>query len=137
MVERIRKVFPEHNWDHDRVSDTKWHKYRVDLRLELCDRLICIECDEHQHISYPCDVPRMFNIWQDTGRPTIFIRWNPDRKGKSMTDKLKKLTDQVRKYLDAPTDQLRGLMTEYVWYTAPVAARAEEELSKLLASLSV
>jgi hypothetical protein len=79
----------------------------------------------------------MFNIWQDTGLPTIFIRWNPDRKGKSMADKFKRLTDSIKKYLDMPTEQLGGLVTEYIWYTIPAAAKAEDALSKLMTSLSV
>jgi hypothetical protein len=52
----------------------------------LGDRLICIECDEHQHMTYECDVPRMVNITQDIGLPTVFIRWNPDKYEKRVAE---------------------------------------------------
>ena len=64
---RCEKHFPEHDWIHDRVVDSKCHLYRPDLHLTLEDRILFIECDENQHMAYECDIPRMFNIAQDVG----------------------------------------------------------------------
>jgi hypothetical protein len=57
-------------------------RYRPDFTLEteneLCD--IILEADENKHNGNPeeCECIRMVNIAQSNGRPTLFIRYNPD-----------------------------------------------------------
>ena len=57
---------------------------RPDRVYELYDKIIIIECDEHQHKDRPClcEQTRMINISQkfmsETSRPVYFIRFNPD-----------------------------------------------------------
>ena len=54
---------------------------RPDRIYDLSDKIIALECDEHQHrsIHYLCEQTRMANIGQSFGGvPVYFIRWNPD-----------------------------------------------------------
>ena len=54
---------------------------RPDRVFELDDKIIILECDEHQHRDrqVSCEQSRMINISQAYGgMPVYFIRWNPD-----------------------------------------------------------
>ena len=54
---------------------------RPDRVFDLGDKILVLECDEHQHRDRPClcEQTRMINIAQSFGGiPTYFIRWNPD-----------------------------------------------------------
>ena len=54
---------------------------RPDRVFDLGDRIVILECDEHQHEDRPCacEQTRMVNISQSFGGlPVLFIRWNPD-----------------------------------------------------------
>jgi hypothetical protein len=140
MVDHIRTQFPEHVWIHNTTIESSCELYRPDLRVELEDRLICIECDEHQHISYKCDVPRMFNIWQMVGLPTIFIRWNPYNTSKNRTTRAKRLEtlcEYIRHYLDMPVTDLEPLFVEYLHYDATIVETADNELSAQMEKLSI
>lgn len=56
-------------------------KERPDRIIDLTDKIIVIECDEHQHKDRACECEqtRMINIGQSYGGiPIYFIRWNPD-----------------------------------------------------------
>jgi hypothetical protein len=56
-------------------------KERPDRIYDLGDKIIVLECDEHQHRDRAClcEQTRMVNIGQSFGGlPTYFIRWNPD-----------------------------------------------------------
>jgi hypothetical protein len=56
-------------------------KERPDRIYDLGDKIIIIECDEHQHRERACECEqtRMINIGQMFGGiPVYFIRWNPD-----------------------------------------------------------
>jgi len=56
-------------------------KERPDRIFELIDKIIILECDEHQHKdrNANCEYTRMYNITQSFGgMPVYFIRWNPD-----------------------------------------------------------
>ena len=56
-------------------------KERPDRVFDLEDKIIILECDEHQHRdrSCECEQTRMANIGQSYGGlPVYFIRWNPD-----------------------------------------------------------
>lgn len=141
MVDYVRAQFPEHVLHHNTVIETSCHRYRPDLRIELPDRLICVECDEGQHISYECDIPRMVNIVQDTGLPTVFIRWNPDYCGNKtpMKKRLEALAEKVQQYLDRPIELFpQGYpLVEYMFYTKVAKNSAQDELVETLKSLSI
>ena len=56
-------------------------KERPDRIYDLGDKIIILECDEHQHRERAClcEQTRMVNIGQSFGGiPVYFIRWNPD-----------------------------------------------------------
>ncbi len=56
-------------------------KERPDRIFDLGDKIIVLECDEHQHRERVCicEQTRMVNIGQSFGGiPVYFIRWNPD-----------------------------------------------------------
>ena len=54
---------------------------RPDRVFEFDDKIVILECDEHQHRDRQClcEQTRMVNISQSYGgMPVYFIRWNPD-----------------------------------------------------------
>jgi hypothetical protein len=56
-------------------------KERPDRLFDFGDKIVILECDEHQHRerAYDCEQTRMINIGQSFGGiPVYFIRWNPD-----------------------------------------------------------
>lgn len=141
MVDHIKKEFPAYSWVHNKTINAGCDRYRPDLSLEWPDRLLCIECDERQHVRYECDNPRMINIWQATGLPTIFLRWNPDRGSHShhitKQARLEALADRVQYFLELPTDDLKPFVAEYMFYDPVVKDKAREELIGLLTALKI
>jgi len=56
-------------------------KERPDRVYDFNDKIVILECDEHQHQERQClcEQTRMVNIGQSFGGvPVYFIRWNPD-----------------------------------------------------------
>jgi hypothetical protein len=56
-------------------------KERPDRVYDFNNKIVIIECDEHQHRDRQClcEQTRMINIGQSFGGlPVYFIRWNPD-----------------------------------------------------------
>lgn len=56
-------------------------KERPDRVFEFDDKIVILECDEHQHKERQCvcEQTRMVNIGQSYGgMPVYFVRWNPD-----------------------------------------------------------
>jgi len=56
-------------------------KERPDRIYDLGNKVVILECDEHQHRERACECEqtRMINIGQSFGGvPVYFIRWNPD-----------------------------------------------------------
>ncbi len=63
------------------INNGECGKERPDIVFDLNDKIIIVECDEHQHKQYSieCEQTRMKNIGQMFGgTPVYFIRWNPD-----------------------------------------------------------
>jgi hypothetical protein len=56
------------------------NNYRPDFTFDCGAHTVVLEVDENQHMGYPeeCERIRMFNIFQDLGMRTVFIRFNPD-----------------------------------------------------------
>jgi hypothetical protein len=141
MVSHVLEHIPHEAWKHNQAIERSCHKYRPDLSLELDDRLICIECDENQHISYKCDIPRQINIVQDIGLPTVFIRWNPDKYyGKeSVSERLDALVDKIEMYMACSVDAFpQGYpLIEYMYYDQKNIDGADQELSELLVQINI
>lgn len=65
----------------DTMIDSICGKERPDRTYDCGDKIIVVECDEHQHRdrNETCERTRMFNIGQTYGGvPVYFLRWNPD-----------------------------------------------------------
>ena len=63
------------------IENGECGKERPDRIYDLSDKILIIECDEHQHRDRACDCEqmRMVNIAQSFGGiPVYFIRFNPD-----------------------------------------------------------
>ncbi len=90
-------------------------------------------------MRYECDNPRMINIWQATGLPTIFVRWNPDRSSHShhvtRDVRLNTLVECVKRILETPTTELKPFVAEYMFYDPAVEDKALGELTELLDTL--
>jgi hypothetical protein len=76
-----RKELPEPKSTDTMIEGGECGKERPDRVYDFGDKIIIIECDEHQHKNRQCDCEqtRMVNIGQSFGGiPVYFIRWNPD-----------------------------------------------------------
>lgn len=65
-------------------------KERPDRVYDFVDKIVILECDEHQHRERPClcEQTRMINIGNSFGGiPVYFIRWNPDEYNPENTNK--------------------------------------------------
>ena len=85
-------------------------KERPDRVYELPDRVIILECDEHQHRDRACvcEQTRMVNISQGYGGiPVSFIRWNPDDYSPVQE---KKLPESIAKRYALVGDLIRDLI---------------------------
>lgn len=63
------------------IDNGKCGKERPDRVFDFEDKIVIVECDEHQHRERQCECEqtRMVNITQSYGGiPVYFIRWNPD-----------------------------------------------------------
>lgn len=63
------------------IDGGKYGKERPDFIFYCGTFVLIVEVDENQHFSRPCECEqiRMVNIFQSLGKPTIFIRYNPDK----------------------------------------------------------
>ena len=88
IKEVIEKAFPGLSFIHDRsiqsieTIDQRCvsRKFRPDFFFERNTHVVIVEVDEHQHSSYDasCERVRELHISEAIGRPTYFIRYNPD-----------------------------------------------------------
>ena len=51
---------------------------RPDFVIKCENHVVIVECDEHGHRPYKCEVTRMCNVTEEFGCPASWIRWNPD-----------------------------------------------------------
>ena len=116
-------------WINNRaMDDTACGKYRPDFRLDMEDRVVIVECNEHAHTggyySASCENKRTLDIHgAANGKPVIIIAFNPDKKtadnvpiGSSYPGTLarhQKLLEIVRQALEFPVTL--GML--HVWYT--------------------
>jgi EsV-1-7 cysteine-rich motif len=124
----LRKAFQELCFIRDKSSGdikTCTGKYlRPDFVLILEDRVIVVECDEHQHWTYAeeCEISRMVNLTMVYGGlPVFFIRYNPDSfKVEGVPQEISKakrhalLKETITKCLDTTPTEL--LSVQYMFY---------------------
>lgn len=63
------------------IENGQCGKERPDRVFDFGDKIVILECDEHQHRDRAClcEQARMVNLGQSYGGiPVYFIRWNPD-----------------------------------------------------------
>ena len=94
-----------------KINGETCSKYRPDKLYSSPDRILHVECDEHQHrnkYQYSCEEQRISNIYDEfPGKDYIVIRWNPDEYTMGsmiMEDRLKLLVDVMNKYSQIPID---------------------------------
>jgi hypothetical protein len=82
---------------------------RPDRIYDFGDKIVILECDEHQHKSRSCvcEQTRMVNIAQSLGGiPVHFIRWNPDDYD-TVSDR--KMPEQIQKRYKLVRDYIRDI----------------------------
>ena len=112
---------------------------RPDRVFEFDDKVVILECDEHQHKDRQCscEQTRMVNIGQSFGGfPVYFLRWNPDlyapgdsrapepvaRRHKLVADYLQQIEDG---YVDLPTALVSVLYLYHDGWTTLAEAQWE------------
>ena len=88
-------------------------KERPDRVFDFDDKIVILECDEHQHKDRQCvcEQTRMVNISQSYGgMPVYFLRWNPD----NYTSVDGKLPDPVVKRHKIVADYIRDIRDNVV-----------------------
>jgi len=81
VVQRVKSVFPDVSWIHDKKVENGCSKRRPDLFLDMGSHVIVVEIDEYQHRDYDpsCVNKRLMELSKDVGhRPLVVIRFNPD-----------------------------------------------------------
>ena len=135
VVDRIKEIFPEFTWVHDKRVEDGCSKRRPDLLLDLGSHIIIVEIDENKHTEYECSCEnkRIMEISQDVyHRPIVFIRFNPDKyideNGKTISScwrlngkgiicitktkidewnhRINCLIEQIKYWIDNPSDKL-------------------------------
>ena len=135
VVDRIKEIFPEFTWIHDKRVEDGCSKRRPDLLLDLGSHIIIVEIDENKHTDYECSCEnkRIMEISQDVyHRPIVFIRFNPDKyidengnkisscwklniqgiicitktKMDEWNNRIKCLIEQIKYWIDNPSDKL-------------------------------
>ena len=76
----ILQTFPQYTWICDKTIPDGCSLRRPDVSVDLGSHVLFIEIDEEQHTGYTCENKRIMQLSQDIGhRPSIFLRFNPDK----------------------------------------------------------
>ena len=79
IASEIVKKFKSENWVMNKTIDSSLSLRRPDMFLEMDDKILIIEIDEHGHRWYTDEDKRLEEITEDiNGKPMIVIRFNPD-----------------------------------------------------------
>ena len=82
------------------VNNGDCGRERPDRVFDFGDKIVVLECDEHQHKDRQCvcEQTRMINISQGYGGlPVYFIRWNPDHYAPNVITKKQEAVDKRHK----------------------------------------
>ena len=113
-------------------------KERPDRIYDFEDKIVVLECDEHQHRERicTCEQTRMVNIGQSFGGlPVYFIRWNPDNYSPERDSKLPEVLskrhklcgDLIRDIKDTKIQLPTALVSAIYLYYDNWASIAEEK----------
>jgi hypothetical protein len=96
---------------------------RPDRMYDFGDKIVILECDEHQHRDRACECEqtRMINIYHSMGGlPVYFIRWNPDDYKNEICDTITKryklVGDLIQKIKDGCKVPNVRLAVLYMYY---------------------
>lgn len=99
---------------------------RPDRVFEFDDKVVILECDEHQHKDRvcSCEQTRMVNLGQSFGgTPVYFLRWNPDsyapgddRLPEPVAKRHKLVADYLRQIEDGLVELPRALLSVLYLY---------------------
>jgi hypothetical protein len=80
IKDQYQYQYEDYDWIFDKKITDGCSKRRPDIYLDLGYQVLIIEVDENQHRQYEniCENKRMMILFQDVGRPIVFIRFNPD-----------------------------------------------------------
>jgi hypothetical protein len=90
---------------------------RPDRTFDFDDKIVILECDEHQHQNYQpeCERIRMINISQSYGgMPVYFLRWNPDHYSPGTPESIAKRHKRVADMLIEIRDGLMQLPNAFL-----------------------
>ena len=109
MVEYLKKHYDQPILRQDaRVYGEACLKYRPDVMYAGPNRVVMVECDEHQHKwsngNYECDERRISELYDEfPGKEFLVIRWNPDafklKSGKKAKKNFKRRCEALLKVL--------------------------------------
>ena len=133
IKELLQESFPDIPCIHDRsissieTIDQKcvYRRFRPDFFYDMTTHVVIVEVDEHQHSMYDvsCERAREFHIADAVGRPTYFIRYNPDAyrvNGNIVkvkrTLRENKLIDVLRDLLFRTIEAQSALETVFLYY---------------------
>jgi hypothetical protein len=85
----ISMQFRNLSWIFDKTIEGGISNRRPDIHLQLYDRLVIIEIDEHQHNNYTDEEQRIIDLKYDTNKPIMIIRLNVDKYTKADGTKVK------------------------------------------------
>ena len=114
-------------------------RVRPDFVIKCEDHVVIVECDEHGHRPYKCEVTRMCNVTEEFGCPASWIRWNPDNiKGAdgrvikvSLAERYRTLIKWVKESMQRnPADHGAIADVVYLYY----GDKAESERTTLIAA---
>ena len=122
VVKYLKEKLPDYEFIHNKSVGkdcTDGHLF-PDILYDCAHYNLIVEIDEHRHrgAAYECDKQRMYDIITKTGKPNIFIRFNPDCK---QSDK-DILVETVKKYINIDIDSLTkpwddfGFLAVYLFY---------------------
>jgi hypothetical protein len=84
VVDYVKEKYPSYTWVCDKKYDFSPTECgslrRPDMHCDFGSYVLIIEVDENQHEEHEtmCDNKRTCELFQDFGRPIVFIRFNPD-----------------------------------------------------------
>jgi hypothetical protein len=93
-----------HNKKCSFSTNQKCKVYYPDFLFDCNTFFIVLEVDEHAHSNYDkeCEKIRENNISIQLGLPTVFIRYNPDKKDVTLDEKLKLLKTTLDYFISKP-----------------------------------
>jgi hypothetical protein len=116
---KIKKLLEDQGYDfihNKQFTNECCLKYRPDFLFNCKTYFVVLEVDEDAHSGYDkdCEIIRMNNICSGLGLPTLFIRYNPDKKGIEVIEKYQTLMEILDKNLN--NDFLEDPTPIYIYY---------------------